>query len=123
MNYLPPIAAAEAHEVIDAAARAAGRDPREIRRIYNVPGAFTSLAPAPARDTDDSIVGPPEHWAAVLTRLALDLGFGTFILLGPPDPDLLRTFIDDVAPDVRERVAAARAQAEPVAATADQSSQ
>jgi alkanesulfonate monooxygenase SsuD/methylene tetrahydromethanopterin reductase-like flavin-dependent oxidoreductase (luciferase family) len=123
MNYLPPIAAAEAHGVIDAAARAAGRDPREIRRIYNVPGAFTSRAPAPARDTDESIVGPPEHWAAVLTHLALDLGFGTFILLGPPDPDLLRTFIEEVAPDVRERVAAARAQAEPVAATADQSSQ
>lgn len=122
MNYLPPIAAAEAHDVIDRAARGAGRDPREIRRIYNVPGAFTTSAAAPARDSDQSIVGPPEHWAAVLTHLALDLGFGTFILLGPPDPDLLRTFIEDVAPDVRERVAAARAQAEPVAVTAGESS-
>jgi alkanesulfonate monooxygenase SsuD/methylene tetrahydromethanopterin reductase-like flavin-dependent oxidoreductase (luciferase family) len=122
MNYLPPAQAAEAHAVIDGAALAAGRDPGEIRRIYNVPGAFTTSAPAPARDTDKSIVGPPEHWAAVLAHLALDLGFGTFVLLGPPDPDLLRTFIEDVAPDVRGRVAAARAQAEPVAATADQSS-
>jgi hypothetical protein len=55
-------------------------------------------------------------------HLALDLGFGTFILLGPPDPDMLRTFIQEVAPDVRERVAAARVQAEPVAATAAESS-
>jgi hypothetical protein len=46
-----------------------------------------------------------------------------FILLAPPDPDLLRTFIEDVAPDVRERVAAARAQAEPAAAAAAEVSQ
>jgi alkanesulfonate monooxygenase SsuD/methylene tetrahydromethanopterin reductase-like flavin-dependent oxidoreductase (luciferase family) len=123
MNYLPPAQAAKAQEVIDTAAREARRDPASIRRIYNMPGAFTTRSPAPARDTDESIVGPPEHWAAVLTHLALDLGFGTFILLGPPDPDFLRTFIEDVVPDVRERVAAASAQAEPVAATAAESSQ
>jgi alkanesulfonate monooxygenase SsuD/methylene tetrahydromethanopterin reductase-like flavin-dependent oxidoreductase (luciferase family) len=123
MSYLPPIAAAKAQEAIDAAALAAGRDPRESRRIYNVPGAFTATAPGPARDADTSIIGPPEHRASVLTHLALDLGFSTFILLGPPDPDVLQTFIDDVAPDVRQRVAAARAQAEPVAATAAGSSQ
>jgi alkanesulfonate monooxygenase SsuD/methylene tetrahydromethanopterin reductase-like flavin-dependent oxidoreductase (luciferase family) len=123
MNYLPPAQAAQAQEVIDTAAREVRRDPASIRRIYNVPGAFTTSAPAPARDTDESIVGPPEHWAAVLTHLALDLGFGTFVLLGPPDPGVLRTFIEDVAPDVRARVAAGRAQAEPVAATAAESSQ
>jgi alkanesulfonate monooxygenase SsuD/methylene tetrahydromethanopterin reductase-like flavin-dependent oxidoreductase (luciferase family) len=111
MNYLPPADAADAQEVIDSAARAAGRDPSLIRRIYNVPGAFTAEAPGPARDTDKTIVGPPEHWAAVLTQLALELGFGTFILTVPPDPDALRTFIEEVAPEVRERVAAARAQA------------
>jgi alkanesulfonate monooxygenase SsuD/methylene tetrahydromethanopterin reductase-like flavin-dependent oxidoreductase (luciferase family) len=124
MNYLPPADAADAQEVIDGAARAAGRDAREIRRIYNVPGAFTSRAPRPARDTDTAIVGPPEHWAGVLTQLALELGFGTFILMMPPNPDALRTFIEDVAPKVRERVAAARTQApsEPTVATADAAS-
>jgi alkanesulfonate monooxygenase SsuD/methylene tetrahydromethanopterin reductase-like flavin-dependent oxidoreductase (luciferase family) len=84
-----------------------GRDPSEIRRIYNVPGAFT--APAPATDSDEAIVGPPEHWAKVLAHLALDLGFGTFVLIAPPDPNTLRTFIEDVAPRVREGVATARA--------------
>ena len=111
MNYVPPAAAAESQVLIDRAARDAGRDPREIRRIYNVPGAFTGAAPAPARDTEEAIIGPPDHWADVLTHLALDLGFGTFALLAPPDPDTLRTFIEDVAPQVRERVATGRAQA------------
>jgi alkanesulfonate monooxygenase SsuD/methylene tetrahydromethanopterin reductase-like flavin-dependent oxidoreductase (luciferase family) len=108
MNYQPPAAAAEAQALIDSAAREAGRDPGEIRRIYNVPGAFTPAAPAPASDSDETIVGPPEHWVEVLTHLALDLGFGAFTLATPPDPDTLRTFIEDVAPQVRERVAAAR---------------
>jgi alkanesulfonate monooxygenase SsuD/methylene tetrahydromethanopterin reductase-like flavin-dependent oxidoreductase (luciferase family) len=111
MNYMPPASAAEAQAVIDRAARKAGRDPSEIRRIYNVPGAFTAAAPAPADDTDEAVLGPPEHWAEVLTHFALDLGFSTFLLIAPPDPDTLQTFIEDVAPQVRERVATARAHA------------
>ena len=110
-SYLPPSAAAEAQTLIDQAARQAGREPGEIRRIYNVPGAFTAEARAPASDGDQAIVGPPDHWAEVLAHFALDLGFGTFLLIAPPDPDTLRIFIDDVAPQVRERVANARANA------------
>jgi alkanesulfonate monooxygenase SsuD/methylene tetrahydromethanopterin reductase-like flavin-dependent oxidoreductase (luciferase family) len=108
MNYQPPAAAAEAQMIIDGAAREAGRDPSEIRRIYNVRGAFAAAAPATASDTDEAIIGPPDHWAEVLTHFALDLGFGTFVLIAPPDPEVLRTFIEDVAPRVRERVAARR---------------
>jgi alkanesulfonate monooxygenase SsuD/methylene tetrahydromethanopterin reductase-like flavin-dependent oxidoreductase (luciferase family) len=108
MSYVPPAAAVDAQALIDGAAREAGRDPSEIRRIYNIPGAFTAAAPAPASDSDETIVGPPDHWVEVLTHFALDLGFGTFMLATPPDPETLRTFIEDVAPEVRERVAAAR---------------
>jgi alkanesulfonate monooxygenase SsuD/methylene tetrahydromethanopterin reductase-like flavin-dependent oxidoreductase (luciferase family) len=111
MNYMPPSAAAQSQGVIDRAAVDAGRNPREIRRIYNVPGAFTADASAPGRDADEAIVGPADHWADVLTHLALDLGFGTFVLIAPPDPHALRTFIGEVAPQVRERVAVARAKA------------
>jgi alkanesulfonate monooxygenase SsuD/methylene tetrahydromethanopterin reductase-like flavin-dependent oxidoreductase (luciferase family) len=111
MNYYPPAAIAESQTVIDRAAREAGRDPGEIRRIYNVPGAFTAAAPAPASDSDQAIVGPPDHWAEVLTHFALDLGFGTFLLIAPPDPVTLRTFIEDVAPQVRDRVATRRVSA------------
>jgi alkanesulfonate monooxygenase SsuD/methylene tetrahydromethanopterin reductase-like flavin-dependent oxidoreductase (luciferase family) len=109
MNYMPPAATAEAQTIIDRAAREAGRDPGEIRRIYNMPGTFTAAAPTPAGDSDEAIVGPPDHWTEVLTHLALDLGFSTFVLMGKPDPQMLRTFIEDVAPRVRERVATARA--------------
>jgi alkanesulfonate monooxygenase SsuD/methylene tetrahydromethanopterin reductase-like flavin-dependent oxidoreductase (luciferase family) len=108
MVYLPPADVPAAEDLIDDAARDAGRDPREIRRIYIVGGEFTSSASAPARDTDQAIAGPPEHWVEVLTHLALDLGFGTFILATPPVAGTLRTFIEDVAPRVREGVAAAR---------------
>jgi alkanesulfonate monooxygenase SsuD/methylene tetrahydromethanopterin reductase-like flavin-dependent oxidoreductase (luciferase family) len=110
MVYVPPAQIAAATELIDAAARGAGRDPRAIRRIYIVGGEFAATAPAPARDTDQAIVGPPDHWADVLTHLALDLGLDTFLLATPPDPDTLRTFIEKAAPRVRERVAAARAE-------------
>jgi hypothetical protein len=50
----------------------------------------------------------------LLTHLALDHGFGTFVLMGEPDSAMLRTFIEDVAPHVRERVATARALVEAV---------
>jgi alkanesulfonate monooxygenase SsuD/methylene tetrahydromethanopterin reductase-like flavin-dependent oxidoreductase (luciferase family) len=109
MNYMPPAETRAAQELIDSAARKVGRDPRAIRRIALVPGAFAAAAPAPATDSDQAIVGPPEHWADVLTHLALDLGFGSFNLVGPPDPGTLKTFIDEVAPDVQERVGAGRA--------------
>ena len=108
MVYVPPAEMSEAQELIDDAARDAGRDPRTIRRIYIVSGTFSDAAPAPADDRDKAIVGPPDHWAEVLTHLTLDIGLDTFLLAAPPDPDTLRTFIEEVAPRVRERVTAAR---------------
>jgi alkanesulfonate monooxygenase SsuD/methylene tetrahydromethanopterin reductase-like flavin-dependent oxidoreductase (luciferase family) len=95
MNYMPPTESAVANEAIDRAAREAGRDPRAIRRIELVTDGFAD--------------------ADTLAHLALDLGFASFILVAPPDPDRLETFIEEVAPDVRERVAAARARTSPVA--------
>ena len=109
MSYKPPREAAEGNHAIDRAAREAGRDPGEIRRIYNVQGAFASTSEGPAADTDQAIVGPAEHWVDVLTHLALDLGFGTFVLALPPDVEVLTTFIEDVAPTVRDHVAEQRA--------------
>jgi alkanesulfonate monooxygenase SsuD/methylene tetrahydromethanopterin reductase-like flavin-dependent oxidoreductase (luciferase family) len=100
----PPVEAAAANHLIDRAASAAGRDPRHVRRIYNVIGAFTAASNA-ATDRDRHVVGPPEQWATVLTHFAFDLGFDTFILVGNEEEDQLRTFITDVAPAVRRRVA------------------
>jgi alkanesulfonate monooxygenase SsuD/methylene tetrahydromethanopterin reductase-like flavin-dependent oxidoreductase (luciferase family) len=109
MIYLSPSGVPEAEERIDRAARDAGRDPAAIKRIYIVSGEFTPSAPAPARDRDSTIVGPPDHWVEVLSHFALDLGLSSLILATPPDPHTLRTYIEDVAPGVRERVAGARA--------------
>jgi hypothetical protein len=62
---------------------------------------------------------PPRGWARRPSpsgrawrprkRRSLVLGFGIFVLMGQPEPQMLRTFIEDVAPGVRERVATARA--------------
>ena len=107
MNYMPPAETRAAQELIESAPvrRAAiARDPAHRTRT----GRVRRRGAGAATDSDQAIVGPPEHWADVLTHLALDLGFGSFNLVGPPDPGTLKTFIDEVAPDVRERVDAGR---------------
>ena len=107
MSYVPPLKAIEGNAIIDRAAVTAGRDPAAIRRIYNIGGTFAPTN-TKADDIDREIVGPPEHWVEVLTHLALDLGFSTFVLSSSPDQATLRTFIEEVAPDVKDRVTAAR---------------
>jgi hypothetical protein len=71
-------------------------------------GALTEEPTGPATDADQAVVGPPEHWVDVLAHFALDLGFSTS---WPPSriPGCSQPFIEEVAPDVRERVAERRA--------------
>jgi len=109
LSYVPPSQAARSNALIDEAARAAGRDPAAIRRVYNIGGEIARAAAAGASDDDREIVGPPDHWVGVLTRLAVDHGFSAFVLWGEPEESRLRTFIDEIAPTVKERVAARRA--------------
>jgi len=89
-----------ANATIDEAAVAAGRDPRAIRRLANIGGAFL-----PERRA--FLQGPPASWVDDLVPLALEKGFGTFII-GSDDPTTLQTFAEQVAPAVREAVADAR---------------
>ena len=91
----------------------AGRRPADIVRIYNVNGRFSSAA-------GGFLDGPPAQWASQLTELVLAQGFSSFLLA--PGGDIISSierFAQEVAPDVRERVAAARrggpAQPEPIA--------
>lgn len=86
---------------IDEAAVAAGRDPREIRRMLNVGGAFGAQRSAPFH-------GPPAAWVDDIAELALDHGVATFILASD-DPATMATFAADVIPAVRARVAEERA--------------
>jgi alkanesulfonate monooxygenase SsuD/methylene tetrahydromethanopterin reductase-like flavin-dependent oxidoreductase (luciferase family) len=109
MSYVPPAQAVQSNAIIDAAARDAGRDPSAIRRIYNIGGDVAPIVESGASDADPQIVGPRDHWVDVLTHLAVDLGFSTFVLWGVPTAPRLRMFIDEIAPAVRKRVAIARA--------------
>lgn len=77
--------------VIDEAALEAGRQPSDIRRLLNI-GPLT---------------GPPAESAEQLAALALDHGTSAFILMGDDEATIAR-FGEEVAPAVRELVAAER---------------
>jgi alkanesulfonate monooxygenase SsuD/methylene tetrahydromethanopterin reductase-like flavin-dependent oxidoreductase (luciferase family) len=88
MSYLPPDQAPEAMKRVDDSARAAGRDPAAIRRVYNLPSDAT-----------------PE--ASQLADFATELGFDTFIFSAIDDRELGR-IAHDVIPAVRAEVARRR---------------
>ncbi|GMA22996.1 hypothetical protein GCM10025864_07550 [Luteimicrobium album] len=109
MGYLQPGDLARGNAVIDEAAQAAGRDPREVRRLLNVNGRFRpDGAGSGTTHGGGAIDGPVAHWVDELVQLALEDGVGTFIL-GSDDPHDLTIFAQEVAPAVREQVAAERA--------------
>jgi alkanesulfonate monooxygenase SsuD/methylene tetrahydromethanopterin reductase-like flavin-dependent oxidoreductase (luciferase family) len=94
LAYLQPGDLAAGNARIDRAARAAGRDPSEIRRLLNV---------GPDQAPDD------------LARLALEDRIDTFILTAD-DAASVERLAGEVAPAVRELVAAPPAPAAPDAA-------
>src|SRR5919197_844104 len=99
LGYLPPDAVPEARGRVDEAARAAGRDPSEIRRLYNLGGTITD---GPVQEL---LAGPPWHWIEELTRFNVELGFDTFVFWPREDPVAqLERFAQEVAPGVREAV-------------------
>lgn len=90
----------EANAIIDASAREHGRDPRDVRRLLNVGGSFSARPGGPLR-------GPVEQWVDDLVALALDDGISTFILAAD-EADVVDRFAGEVAPAVRDAVAAHR---------------
>ncbi|WP_423462526.1 LLM class flavin-dependent oxidoreductase [Promicromonospora sp. MS192] len=101
---------ARGNAVIDEAAVEAGRSPSAVRRLLNLGGSIT------ARSTGQ-LQGPADQWVEELTRLALEDGVSGFIATAD-DPDQIRAFALEVAPAVREAVAAERKRAGTVPATA-----
>jgi alkanesulfonate monooxygenase SsuD/methylene tetrahydromethanopterin reductase-like flavin-dependent oxidoreductase (luciferase family) len=100
LGYAPPEGVQEMGRRIDDAAAEADRDPRAIRRIYNVGGEITD---GPARAL---LHGPAEHWVEELSRFAIDLGFDGFVLWPSADPiEQTERFAREVAPAVRDAVA------------------
>lgn len=99
-GWLPSIGRMSPQEIVDAnariddAAQAAGREPADVTRLANVSGP---LSPATVA-----------AWVDQLTALVLDHGFSTFIFSGD-DAVGLAIAGQEIAPAVREAVAAARA--------------
>jgi len=101
--YAPPERLAAMNAVIDAAAAEAGRPPAAVRRIYNIAGSVGGGGGA-------FLQGPPKVWAEQLAGLALDEGMSGFVLM-VDDAATLERFAAEVAPAVRDLVAAERASA------------
>ncbi|HEX6444708.1 MAG TPA: LLM class flavin-dependent oxidoreductase [Streptosporangiales bacterium] len=100
LGYIEPADLAAGNAIIDEAAEAAGRRPADVRRLLNVNGRF-------AAGGRGFLQGPPSRWVEELAELALRDGVSVFIL-GGDDPASLRRFAEEVAPEVRELVAAER---------------
>lgn len=101
--YLPPERLAAAQARIDDAAAAAGRDPAAIRRVYNISGRITP-------DSGGFLDGPAGQWVEQLLPVVVETGIDTFVLWPSESPaDQLQVFAAEVAPALREAVAAHRA--------------
>jgi alkanesulfonate monooxygenase SsuD/methylene tetrahydromethanopterin reductase-like flavin-dependent oxidoreductase (luciferase family) len=81
---------------IDEGAAAAGREPAEIRRVYNVGGTIAD------GEAGGLLQGPPGHWIEALTGFAEELGFDTFVFWPDEEPlAQLERFAQEVVPGLR----------------------
>lgn len=100
-GYVEPWKLPDLNARLDDAAVAAGRSPREIRRLYNVSGEFGTGG--------GFLEGSVGDWVEQLAGLAVEQGMSTFIL-GTDDADMLRRYAEEVAPAVREAVTRERTE-------------
>ncbi len=97
LGYMKPGELAASSAIIDEAALRAGRDPREIRRLVNIGGRFST-------SNGGFLQGPSEQWVEELLPYVIDDGVGTFIVMAD-DPGTMQRFAAEVAPALREAVA------------------
>ncbi len=115
--YVPPEQAAASNKTIDAAAVAAGRDPRSVRRIYNLPGVVLAREQAGVRGKRPGVtVGPPQRWVETLLSHYHEVGMDTFVFWpsASDEEQQIRLFAEEVAPAVRTRLSES-AQVAPLA--------
>jgi alkanesulfonate monooxygenase SsuD/methylene tetrahydromethanopterin reductase-like flavin-dependent oxidoreductase (luciferase family) len=104
--------------VIDDAAVAVGRDPRDVRTVFNFPGRITDRPLIATRDRDGRWVGGSvDQWVEELTEAVLEHGASGFMLFSPtggaPDAATLGRWATEIAPAVREAVALKGAASRP----------
>lgn len=98
--------------VIDDAAAAAGRDPRAVRTVFNLPGRITDRPLPATRDGDGRwLGGSVEQWVEELTGAVLEHGASGFTLFSPSggtqDPTSLVRWAREIVPAVREAIGTA----------------
>ena len=98
---------AEAQDRIDAAARAAGRDPQAIRRLAQLPGIITDDRDNGPPVGHDPIVGPPQRWVETIDHFVRDFRYDT-VIFWPDETNesQLHRFIEEVVPRVRATLTA-----------------
>jgi alkanesulfonate monooxygenase SsuD/methylene tetrahydromethanopterin reductase-like flavin-dependent oxidoreductase (luciferase family) len=87
------------NKIVDDAAKAVGRDPRHVRRIFDFHGSF-GVAGGFAR-------GRTEQWVEQLLPLAVEQGMSVFVLISD-DAHTIERWGLDVGPALREAVARER---------------
>jgi alkanesulfonate monooxygenase SsuD/methylene tetrahydromethanopterin reductase-like flavin-dependent oxidoreductase (luciferase family) len=96
---MPLDQAAERQDMIDEAARKAGRDPADVLRLANLNGEITD------GDVGEWLHGPAEHWVEELTKLVTELRFDGFVLWSKGDPvEQTERLAREIAPAVRDRL-------------------
>ncbi|TDB83490.1 LLM class flavin-dependent oxidoreductase [Actinomadura sp. KC216] len=94
----------EMHARIDEAATSAGRDPADVRRLYNISGTITGGV------SEGFLRGPASQWIDELTDLAVGSGMDTFILWAEGDQETqIKRFAEEIVPAVRTQVTQERA--------------
>ncbi len=102
LGWATPDKLPEMNDHIDEGVAQAGREPREIQRLYNLSGFI-------GPEGDGVLEGPVSRWVEQLSSFALEFGMDTFIYWPPGDHvGQLELYSSEVVPAVREAVAAAR---------------
>jgi alkanesulfonate monooxygenase SsuD/methylene tetrahydromethanopterin reductase-like flavin-dependent oxidoreductase (luciferase family) len=101
-GHSPPGRIPEMNRRIDEGAERAEREPREIRRVYNVSGTISAADEGP-------LEGPPSRWVETLTEFALEQGMDTFVFWPSGNHEQqVEVFATEVVPAVKEAVRSER---------------
>ena len=105
-SYIPPENVPALQTIIDESAQSAGRNPRDIRRAYNLAGSVVQPgSPAITPRRKDIVIGPVSQWVDVITRYYHELHMDTFIFWPIGDAEnQVRLFAEEVVPGIRAAV-------------------
>jgi alkanesulfonate monooxygenase SsuD/methylene tetrahydromethanopterin reductase-like flavin-dependent oxidoreductase (luciferase family) len=110
LGVLSPDELRAGNQRIDAAAEAAGRDPRRIRRVLNLQGVIGESRTPPGGSLRvgylraEPFAGPPEWWAETLIGFAED-GFDTLVFWPvDPSPGQVELLAGEVVPLLSEQI-------------------